>query len=71
MGQCTRFCGSSSFFLNRNASPEIGIVCVENEAVVPSDHYPMRLRLLTLHALAAPGNPLARACFKMGSSVSQ
>ena len=63
--------GTLDFFLSRNASLEVGIGHVENEAVFPSDHYPVRLRLLTLLALTGPNNPLARARFKMGSGVSQ
>ena len=62
--------GALDFFLGRNVSREVGVVCVKNEAVFPSNHYPVRLRLLNLHALTGPSNPLMRACFKLGSAVS-
>ena len=58
------------FFLGCNASPEVGVLSVELGAMFLSDHYPVRLHLCTLPGLPAPGNSLARACFKMGSGVS-
>ena len=65
------FVGGSYFFLSHCVSPDIGVVRVESESVFPSDHYPMRLRLLTVPALVALGNPFSRARFKLGSSVRQ
>ena len=65
------FVGALHFFLSRNAYPEVGFVRIESEAVFPSDHYPVRLCLLTLCALTAPSNPIARARFKMRTGVSQ
>ena len=59
------------YFFSRDASPGVGVIHVESEGVFPYHHSPVRLRLLTLRALATPSNPLARACFKMGSNVSQ
>ena len=64
------FVGALDFFLSRHWSPNNRVVRVESESVFPSDHYPVRLRLLTLPPLVAPGNPNPRACFKLGSSVS-
>ena len=60
------FVGALYCFLNRHASSDIGVVRVESESVFPSDHYPVRLCLLTLPALVAPGNPTSRARFKLG-----
>ena len=65
------FVGALDFFLSRHVSPDIGVVRVESESVFPSDHYPVRLRLPTLPALVARGNPTSRARFKLGSSVCQ
>ena len=61
------FVGASDFFLSRRVSVEVGIVCVENESVFPSDLYPVRLRLHTLPALVPPGNPASRARFRLGT----
>ena len=65
------FVGALYFFLSRNVFPEVCVLRVEDETVSPSDHYPVRLPLLTLPALTAPCNPLARARFNMGSGVFQ
>ena len=63
------FVGALDFFLGHRVSPKIGTVHVENEFVFPPNHYPVRLRLHTLPALVAPGNPASRARFKLGTSV--
>ena len=65
------FVGALGFFLSRRVSVDIGVVRVESELVFLSDHYPVRLRLLTSLALVAPGNPTARARFKLRSHVFQ
>ena len=65
------FAGALGFCLSRHVSPEVGVVNVENGAVFPSDHCLVRLRLLTLPVLMAPGKPIARARFKMGCAVSK
>ena len=65
------FVGALDFFLNHCVSSEVGVVHVENESVFPVDHYPVGLRLLTLPALIALGNPASRARFKLVSSVCQ
>ena len=63
------FVGALDFFLSRRVSAEIGTVRVENEYVLPSHHYPVRLCLHTLPALVPPGNPASRARFDLGISV--
>ena len=63
------FVGAVDFFPSRHVSRDIGVVRVESESLFPSDHYPVRLRLLTLPALVAPGKPTSQARFKLGSSV--
>ena len=64
------FIGALHFFLRRRASPEVGVVHVENDTIFPSDQYSVGLRLLTFPALTAPGNPIALAHLKMCSCVS-
>ena len=63
------FARALDFFLSRHASSEVSVVRVESESVFPPHHYPVPLRLVTLPALVAPGNPTSRARFKLGSSV--
>ena len=63
------FVGALGFSLSRRVSPNIGVVRVESQSVFPSDHYPVRFRLLTLPTLVAPRNPTSWARFKLGSSV--
>ena len=61
--------GVSDFFLSRRVAPENGTVGVENEYLFLLDHYPVRVRLHTLPALVAPGNPASLARFKLSISV--
>ena len=43
--------------LNGHVSLDIGVVRVESESVLPSDHYPMPLLLLTLPTFVVPEHP--------------
>ena len=63
------FLGALDFFLSRCVSPEMGTVRVENEYVLPSNHYPVRLCVHTLPALVLPANPTSRAQFNLCTSV--
>ena len=64
------FVGALDFLLGRHVSPDIGVVRVESEFVFPSDHYLVRLRLLTLPTLVAPRNRTSWARFKLGGCLS-
>ena len=65
------FVRDADFVLVHNASTEVGIVYVECKALFPLDHCPVLLRLHTLPALTAPGYPLERPLYKIGSSASE
>ena len=62
------FVSALDFVLSWTTSPDVGVVCVEREAVFPHDL--VRLRLLTVPSLCTQGNTLTGVSFKMGTGVS-
>ena len=65
------FKAALDFFLSRRASSQVGVVCVENESILLSNHYNARMRLFTVPALVAATNPPSRPCFNLGFSVGE